>query len=174
MDKIMLWIFQREVDRQTRFALMSFSDLEAALKAGDMDRIWHAVQGLLVAAGNVSKLLWPSQPSVSNRGEELRLSLAVPDDSKLAPRTFRNHFEHFDERLEQWATSSPRKGFADSNVGPTGMISGPEPGNYLRNLDTTQCAVTFRGDTYLLKPLVEALSNLYVKAAAEAKKPNWE
>jgi len=174
MEKMLLRIFQREVERQTRFALMAFSDLEAALKMGDIDRIWYAVQGFLVAAGNVSKLLWPSRPSVPNRGEELRLSLDVPDDSILAPRTFRNHFEHFDERLEQWAASSQRKNFVDSNVGPTGMISGLEPGDYLRNLDTTRHAVTFRGDTYLLKPLVEALSNLYVKAVAEAVKPHWE
>lgn len=173
MEKMLLRIFQREVERQTRFALLSFSDLEAALKVSDMDRIWYAVQGFLVAAGNVSKLLWPPQPSVPNRGDDLRLSLAVPDGSILAPRTFRNHFEHFDERLEEWAASSQRKNFADSNVGPTGMISGLNPGDYLRNLDTTQCAVTFRGDTYLLRPLVEAVSKLHVKAVAEAAKPHW-
>jgi hypothetical protein len=174
MDKMLLRIFQREVERQTRFALMAFSDLEAALKMGDMDRIWYAVQGFLVAAGNVSKLLWPSRPSVPNRGEELRQSLDVPDRSILAPRKFRNHFEHFDERLEQWAASSQSKNFADSNVGPTEMISGLERCDYLRNLDTTRYAVTFRGDTYHLRRLVEALSNLYVKAAAEAAKPRWE
>jgi hypothetical protein len=174
MEKMLLRIFQREVERQTRFALISFSDLEEALSIRDMDRIWYAVQGLLVAAGNVSKLLWPSRPSVPNRGEDLKQSLGVPDGSPLAPRTFRNHFEHFDERLEQWAASSQRKNFADSNVGPTGMISGLEPGDYLRNLDTAQRSVTFRGDTYPLKPLVEALRRLHVTAAAEAAKPHWE
>ncbi len=174
MDKMLLRIFQREVERQTRFALLSFSDLEAALKMADMDRIWPAIQGFLVAAGNVSKLLWPAQPSVPNRGEELRQSLAVAGDSILAPRTFRNHFEHFDERLEQWAASSQRKNFADSNVGPPGMISGLEPGDYLRNLDTTQCAVTFRGDTYHLTPLVAAVKELHVVATAEAPKPRWK
>jgi hypothetical protein len=171
---MLLRIFQREVERQTRFALLAASDLEAAPKAGDMDRIWYAVQALLVAAGNVSKLLWPSQPLVPSRGEEIRHSLAVPDDSALAPRTFRNHFEHFDQRLEQWAASSQRKNFADSNVGPPGMISGLEPGDYLRNLDTTQLAVTFRGDTYLLKPILEALKELHAKAETEAEKPHWE
>ena len=174
MDKMLLRIFQREVERQTRFALLSATDLETGLKAGDVDRIWYAVQALLVAAGNVSKLLWPPRPSVPNRGEEVRQSLSVPDDSILAPRAFRNHFEHFDERLEEWAASSQRKNFVDSNVGPTGMISGLGPTDYLRNLDTTQCAVTFRGDTYLLKPLVEALSELHVRAAAEAVKPHWK
>ena len=76
--------------------------------------------------------------------------------------------------VEEWATSSQRKNFVDSNVGPTGMISGLKPTDYLRNLDTTQCAVTFRGDTYLLKPMVEALRELHVRAAAEAAKPRWK
>jgi len=149
---------------------MSFSDLEGALKTGDMDRIWHAIQAFLVAAGNVSKLLWPAKASASNRGEELRLVLTVVDDSILSPRTFRNHFEHFDERLESWAASSTRKNLADSNVGPSGMIQGLEPSDCLRNLDTTQMAVTFRGDTYLLTPLVEALRELHVAAVTELAK----
>jgi hypothetical protein len=174
MDKMLLKIFQGEVERQTRFALLSFADLEAALKMDDMDRIWHAIQGFLVAAGNVSKLLWPSQPSVPDRGEKLRQSLAVADESILAPRTFRNHFEHFDERLEKWAASSQRKNFVDSNVGPTGMISGLEPSDCLRNLDTTKCTVTFRGDTYHLTPLAAALRELHAVAAPEAAKPHWK
>jgi hypothetical protein len=49
---------------------------------------------------------------------------------------------------------------------------GADPGDYLRNFDTTRCAVTFRGDTYLLKPVVEALSELHAKAKAENDKPN--
>jgi len=172
MDKMLLRIFQREIERQTRFSLLAIEDLETALKVGDTDRIWYSVQGLLVAAGNVSKLLWPPSPLVANRGKELRQSLCTPDDSVLAPRTFRNHFEHFDERLEEWATSSRRKNFVDSNVGPSGMISEIESTDYLRNLDTTQHEVTFRGDTYPLRPLVEALRELHVKAAAEAAKPH--
>lgn len=75
MDKMLLRIIQREVEQQARFALLAASDLEAELKAGDMDRIGYAVQALLVAAGNVSKLLWPPQPSVPNRGEEMWKSL---------------------------------------------------------------------------------------------------
>ena len=166
MDKMLLRIFHTEVERQARFGLIAASDLDEALSSGDMDRIWYSVQSLLIAAGNVSKLLWPSQSSVPNRGEDLRTSLGVPDSSPLEPRSFRNHFEHFDERLEQWATSSHRRNFADSNVGPTGIIAGLDPGDYLRNFDTNKYAVTFRGDAYLLKPVADALRELHAKALA--------
>jgi hypothetical protein len=74
------------------------------------DRFWYSVQSLLMAAANVSKLLWPTYRRGENlipcRGEELRKSLAISDEhSPLSDRTLRNHFEHFDARLEHWPAS---------------------------------------------------------------------
>lgn len=174
MDRMVLRIFQREVERQCRFALMAIQDLKQALQTYDMDRIWYSIQGFLVAAGNISKILWPPKARSRERGAELRASLSVGSDSPLEPRTFRNHFEHFDERLEQWVLSSERRNFVDSNVGPPGMIAGLEPGDFLRNFDTTSSAVTFRGDVYHIEPVGEAIRDLWQKAAVEAEKPRWE
>ena len=106
-----------------------------ALQTGAMDRIWCSVQAFLVAAGNISKLLWPPKPLLPERGAELRANLSVGDDSPLEPRTFRNHFEYF---------------------------------------DTTDFAVTFRRDVYHLQPVINAIRNLWQKAAVEAEKPHWE
>lgn len=36
-----------------------------------------------------------------NRGERLRKMLKVKN-SILSDRKFRNHFEHYDERIEEW------------------------------------------------------------------------
>lgn len=174
METMILRIFQREVERQCKFALIAVQDLNQALQTNDKDRIWYSIQAFLVAAGNISKLLWPPRPLLPERGVELRSSLSVSDDSPLEPRTFRNHFEHFDERLERWATSSERHNFADSNVGPLSMIVGLEPGDFLRNFDTTNFAVTFRGDIYHLQPVANAILDLWQRAAVEAEKPYWE
>ncbi len=173
MDKHILRIFQHEVERQCKFAIIAAQDLQASLQAHDiahMDRIWYSIQSFLIAAGNVSKLLWPSCPHIPERADELKKSLDVDENSPLSPRTFRNHFEHFDERLEQWALSSKRRNFVDSNVGPAGMISGIDRKDYLRNFDTGKNAVTYRGDEYCLQPLVEAIIELHKKASAEADK----
>jgi hypothetical protein len=164
MDAQVQKIFVREVERQARFALIAAHDLDRALTAGDMDRLWYSIQGLLVSVGNVSKLLWPSA-NHAPRGETLRKLLGVPNDSALAPRTFRNHFEHFDERLESWATSSARRNFVDSNVGPPGMIVGLDDEDFLRNFDTQSHAVTFRGDRYLFPPILEAVEKVHRSAA---------
>jgi hypothetical protein len=170
MDKNTLRIFQLEIERQCSFAIIAVQDLQKALQVPDMDRIWYSIQSFLVAAGNVSKLLWPSSARIPDRAKELKNSLGVDDSSPLAPRTFRNHFEHFDERLEDWAMSSERKNFVDSNVGPSGMISGIDLEDYLRNFDTTKNAVTFRGDEYNLTPMVDAIIGLHGKASIEANK----
>ena len=139
-----------------------------------MDGIWYAIQAFLVAAGNISKLLWPPKPLLPERGAELRESLSIGDDSPLEPRIFRNHFEHFDERLEQWATSSERHNFADFNVGPPGRIVGLDPRDYLRNFNPTNLTINFRGDVYHIEPIIDSIQVLWQKAAVEAEKPHWE
>jgi hypothetical protein len=129
------------------------------------DRLWYSIQAFLVAAGNISKLLWPSDTSIlPERGPELRASLEVEGDSPLASRTLRNQFEHFDERLARWAVSSKQRVFIDASVRPVGVISGAEPGDYLRNFDPQNFAVTFRGDRYHLLPIVEAIEQLWHRA----------
>lgn len=174
MDKPALRIFQGEVERQCQFALIAVQDLQTAFKATDMDRLWYSIQSFLVAVGNVSKLLWPSKEGMSGRAVELRQSLCVDDNSPLEPRHFRNHFEHFDERLEAWATKSKRRNLVDSCVGPADFISVIDPEDYLRNFDTSSYGVTFQGDVYQLQPIVDAVVELYPIAAAESDKPPWE
>jgi hypothetical protein len=139
MDEQLQTIFLHEIERQSQFGLMAAGDLERALAARDGERLWSSIQGLLIAVGNISKLLWPIAAH-EERGRRLRQVLGVPDDSGL--------FEHFDGRLEGWATSSERRNFVESNIGPPRMIVGIDPGDSLRNLDTQDFALTFRGDKY--------------------------
>ena len=106
-------------------------------------------------------------------GEELRKSLGIEDNSPIQPRNFRNHFEHFDERLEKWATSSKRHNFVDSNIGSSNMIVGIDPEDFLRNFEPTSRTLTFRGDKYELKPIIEVIYELYPKVSTEANKLWW-
>jgi hypothetical protein len=141
-------------------ALEAFKQEKDAAK----DRFWYAVQAFLVAAGNISKLLWPNywkgEARLPERGPDLSASLNVDENSPLAPRTFRNHFEHFDVRLEEWAVSSNPRVLIDSNITPGDIGPGAEPGDWLRNFNSTHFTVTFRGDRYDLLPIVEAIEQL--------------
>jgi hypothetical protein len=173
MKKMVLKIFQREIERQCKFAIVAIDDVNLGLLNNNLDRVWYAIQNFLVAVGNISKIFWPSStnPNYQKRGEELRKSLDIEDNSPLQPRKFRNHFEHFDERLESWAKSSKRHNFADSNIGPSNMMVGIDTEDFLRNFDNTTWTLTFRGDKYELKPITDAIYDLYQRVLIEANKP---
>jgi hypothetical protein len=141
------------------------------------DRLWYAVQAFLVAAGNISTLLWPSyrkgEGRTPERGPELRAGLAVEEDSPLAPRTLRNHFEHFDERLEEWAVSPGPRKVVDSNIGPVSAISGYDPKSLLRHFDPATFTVIFRGETYDLPPVIEAIEAIHQRATEKLRERAW-
>jgi len=160
-------VFVSEVEIQCEFALRAMNQLRRALAAQDRRGVFFSAQAFLGAAGNVSKLLWPPSPGIPKRGEEIRQCLGVLDSSPVAPRTFRNHFEHFDERLEQWAVTSKRRNLVDSSILPPGAIVGIEPEDFMRNLDPTTLSLTFRGDKYELTLVEAALTQIHQTAQAK-------
>ena len=163
MDHYLQEIFVREIRRQAQFSLMALDEIHRALAENQTEKLWFSVQALLIAVGNVSKVLWPME-EVEERGRTLRHLLGLSKVSVLESRAFRNHFEHFDERLEAWATSSATRAFVDSNVGPPGCIGGIDASAYLRNFDNLNFAVTFGSDTYSLEPIARAIVELRERA----------
>ncbi len=178
MNPRLLKAFQLEVVNQCHFAIMAIKDLENAVKdmndvtrpaADGMTRIWYSIQAFLIAAGNLSKLLWPPTPGISERGPELRASLSVEDSSCLQPRIFRNHFEHYDQRLEKFFLSlePPNFSYIDRNVSPGGirsLASHVKEKSVLRHFDQEAWTLLFRGEPFDLKPLVKAICELLPKA----------
>jgi hypothetical protein len=148
-----------EVSVQATNGLLAASDLVAATDHGDSDRVWYSVHGFLVAAGNLSKLMWPAQ-AYEERGRVLRTILQVDDSSPLGPRSFRNHWEHFDERLHDWAASSEHRNIVDRMTGPLSAIHGVVRSDVLRHIDPGAGLITFRGDEYPISPIVGELSRL--------------
>jgi hypothetical protein len=177
MEKMILRIFQKEIEKQCKFAIIAIKQIKAGLTNNNLDLVWYAIQSFLVSVANISKILWSNSKPQKKEGElrdkrreELRKSLGIEDDSPIKPKIFRNCFEHFDERLEKWAASSKRRNFVDSNIAPSNMIMGIDPEDFLRNFDPTSWILTFRGDKYELKPVIEVIYNLYAKLSAEANK----
>src|SRR5437870_10151252 len=109
--------FYYEIQNQCQFVLMATQELENALQQNQTERVFYAIQTLLVAAANISKVFWPNH-RYQDRGRKLRANLEVADNSVLALRSFRDHFEHYDERLENWASSSRRHNIVDTSVMP--------------------------------------------------------
>ena len=81
-----------------------FAEIAARQLTDNMDFVetWAAIQSILVSTANISKILWPVRQQNKARGKYLRDLLGVDENNLLADRTFRNHFEHYDERIDEW------------------------------------------------------------------------
>ncbi|CEG31458.1 hypothetical protein [Peribacillus simplex] len=165
MDDRMIKLFQMEIKNQCQFALLSIESINKLmmppLATFDSNEVWFYIQSFLNSTANVSKLLFGTKDRVSAARKTLRDSLNVSDDSVIKIRDMRNHFEHFDERIEKWNKTSVRHNFADKLIGPTNMIQGLDQKDYFRHFDTTKGAITFNGEEYLIQPIVDELVKIH-------------
>lgn len=162
MDKSVLLIFVDEVINQCEFALISWEYLQESLrKKGEWSpeynsRLFYHIQSFLVAVTNISKILWPKQKKFRTRGKELRRVLKAPMNSSMRDKYFRNVFEHYDDRIEKWASTSKEKHISDMNISIDGFSAIPDldPIDCMRNLDISRdgknLTLTFHGDSHNL------------------------
>jgi hypothetical protein len=129
------------------------------LKAVDSIEVWGAIQSILIAAGNVSKILWPSRPHAS-RGKVLRTLLNVDDSNLLSDRKFRNHFEHYDERIEDWFKENRSAVYTDLSIDPFKSIWGSIPPNHHRAYNPLTQILTFRDESVDLVALLKVLEEI--------------
>lgn len=192
MDARLAAMFVGEIKQQCTFALLAGNNLVTAantinsgtqLGEHELDVGWLSIQAVLISLANVSKILWPTTPSkqrredevqfeerkrrLEQRGAYLRRILNVDEDSILESRTFRNHFEHIDERIEKWFDSYGRSNSAISGLFGPSYGNTTAMGDYtFKGFDTSIFAVTFRGNRFDLKPSLDAAHELLNKTDA--------
>jgi hypothetical protein len=156
--------FLGEIEHQASLGIMAAKRLPTS-SASDIEplAVWSAIQSLLIAAGNVSKILWPVGEKSAPRGEMLRQLLQVAHDSPLADRRFRNHFEHYDERLEAWLANRKSAVYTDQFIGSFASVPEGFASSVHRAYDVDTQTVSFRGEAIQLRPLVLALGELVLK-----------
>jgi hypothetical protein len=173
MEKHLLRQFQREVERQCQFVMIALQDIEESSSNGDGKLFWYSVQNFVVAVGRISRLLWPPEPLFPKRGDELRESLGIGDDSPLRALGFVEHFEHFDKRLETWQVSSEHHRFFDSYTEPLDVLAETAPEDRMRGYDMDRNAVLFNGEAFELDPVSQAVEELQRRAEGEMIKPRF-
>jgi hypothetical protein len=174
MDLMLLRVFQSQIELQCQAILASARQLQLALDAHNTTASWVAVQNLLSAAANASKALWGQGGKYEQEREPLRASIQVPNDSPLRSVIMRNHFDHFDERLDQWWNTSTQHNYVDRNIGPERMIQGPAEIDTFRQLDPSTGHLIFWGQKFNVPELVAEASRLLPMVQHEANKPHWE
>ena len=155
--------FLCEIEFQSRIALRAADRLATIEHGLDKIDIWSAVQSLLIAAGNVSKILWPSQKASTSRGSTLRELLKVDNNNPLFDRKFRNLFEHYDERIDHWFASQSSASYTDLSIGPPSAMARLFPSTVHRGYDYTTQTITFRGESMNLGAVVKVLAEIRQK-----------
>lgn len=156
-------VFIGEIVMQSKIAARAAERLQATNNNFDWIEVWCSIQSILAAAGNVSKILWLQKKKYAARGEALRKMLDVDDSNPLYNRNFRNHFEHYDERIEIWFEENRSAVYVDSVVDPFEPIWGNKFPNRHRAYDPLTKILTFRGESVDLAELLKALDQIRQK-----------
>jgi len=150
-------ILLSEIVLQSKIAKRAAERLNVNHNTHDHVEVWCSIQSILVAVANVSKILWPNKKYAS-RGEKLRQLLKVEKDNLLCDRKFRNHFEHYDERVEEWFEKQSDGVYIDLSMNSslrTGM-----PSNDHRGYNAFNNTLLFRGELLDLDELLKALEQI--------------
>jgi len=121
--------------------------------------VWASIQSILISSANISRILWPNK-EYNERGVRLRKMLNISDDNTLRDRTFRNHFEHYDERIAKWFEEGANGVFIDLAMNPDLSFSSK---NTKRGYNTIDETVVFCGQKFDLNKLNEAMSEILEK-----------
>ena len=150
-----------EIQLQAKIAQRAAERLLATHDNFDNVETWCSIQSILVAAGNISKILWPNK-KYEIRGERLRQWLKVENDNPLSNRKFRNHFEHYDERVEEWFNNKSGGVYIDLAMNPSlrSQFFNDPPLNTHRGYNSFNNSVVFRGETLYLDELLTAISDI--------------
>jgi len=165
MDLYVQWLFIQEVCNQCEWAAMAYRNIQPSLGRRDVMGLFFAIHGFLSHAAIVSKLLDPPNPQHRYRGKALRRDLGVRGPLALG-RGLRNMLEHYDEMLDEWATSTKHHHMVDLSVLPRTAVTGVAAEDYHRNLAPGTLVFSFRGRDYDLPRMAQAVEA--VREAAEA------
>ncbi len=160
MNGLLQMTLMDEIVLQSQIAIRAFERLNTAENQFDEIEIWGSIQSILVASANVSKILWPTK-KYRERGKLLKDYLQIDENHPLASRVFRNHFEHFDERVEERFNISPTGVYIDRQMNPllNNFFDNREP-LCQRGYNTFNQTLIFDGEILDVKALIKALKNL--------------
>ena len=152
-------IFISEILLQSKIAQRAFERLFATHKNFDQLEVWCSIQSILVSTGNISKILWSSKNQ--SRSKRLREILKVEEDSIILDRKFRNHFEHYDERIEKSFDGRTGGLYVDLAMNPSlnGDLDYDENNN--RGYNSFDNSLIFRGERLDLNKVLNALIEVH-------------
>jgi len=161
MNGLQEMILIGEIVLQSKITKRAAQRLCATHECFDHVETWCSIQSILVSVGIISKILWPDK-KYKQRGVELRQLLKVDASNPLSNRSFRNHFAHYDERVEQYFQYNGQGSYVDLAMNPhlnSGLFGDP-PMYTHRGYNAFNNTIVFRDETLDLNELLAALDTL--------------
>ena len=84
----------------------------------------------------------------------------------------RDHFEHFDERLDDWAENSRNRNIISRLLGPRSAVGGNaiDDSDIIHHYDPSSKIYSFRGEPFNIQDLVTGIDDIHKKALAFLEK----
>lgn len=125
----------REIWTQAHFAELAYQNIDPKAVRGT-DAVFSSIHSFLSHCAMVSKMLAAKEKAVPSKS--IGAILGIPRPSVIHRRRFRNHLEHYDERLKKWIKRyGANSRIGTYNIGPKSKFNLPniifvshyDPGN---------------------------------------------
>jgi len=163
-----LWVEMsiREVITQAHFAEISYSHIDQ--KAANInDAVFSSIHSFLSHCAMISKMLKANDRE--SFVKSIGFVLGISDDSIIHQRRFRNHLEHFDQRMQRWIGKfATGANIGTYNIGPKSAI---QISNmiFVSHYDPNNHTFTFVDEDFDLSALyvevqkIESIANNWIK-----------
>jgi len=177
MDDFLKRIYLQQVKQECEFCLAAIARMNEILKSEgeSQNDFFREALDLVHHAAAVSRIFWPpgcrdkkKKVRAQQRGQALRDQLEIRSNHPIQKRTLRDHFEHFDERLDDWAENSRNKNMINRLLGPRNAVGGDAIGDsdIIHHYDPATKIYAFRGEAFDIQELVDGIGDIYQKSCA--------
>lgn len=147
----------REIWTQANFARIAYRNINPKAIKGT-DAVFSSIYSFLSHCANVSKMLIADDGE--NPPKTIGDILKVSENSDIHNRKFRNHLEHYDERLKKWIKEKGINAMIGTyNIGPKSMIQIPNM-IFISHYDPSNNIFTFVNEDFDLSLLYREVQRI--------------
>ncbi len=151
----------REISTQAHFAGIAFSHLDPKAAANN-DAVFSSIHSFLSHCAMVSKML--AAKDDGKPPKSIGDVLGVSCTSLIHQRVFRNHLEHYDERLKAWIKKYALKSMIGTyNIGPKSAMQIPDL-VFVSHYDPASGIFTFVNDNFDLTMMFAEVQRIQAMA----------
>ena len=172
MDVFLERIYLEQVIEDCQMCIQSAQNLNHELSHSREP--FSCVIDLIHKAASLSRMFWPpksfnkeSTKRADSRGMHLRKSIGINENHVIKSRSIRDHLEHFDERLDDWAENSTHQNIIKKLIGSRSAVGG-DIGNddIIHHFDPQTLHYYFRGQGFNIKDIVIGIEDIQNRAIA--------